>query len=43
MTVSSFFKLYGVALITFFAMDLLWLGVVARGFYQANMDDAGNQ
>ena len=25
------------ALITFFAMDLLWLGVVARGFYQAHM------
>ena len=37
MTVSSFFKLYGVALITFFAMDLLWLGVVARGFYQTHM------
>ena len=37
MTASSFFKLYGVALITFFAMDLLWLGVVARGFYQTHM------
>jgi len=37
MTVTGFFKLYGVALITFFAMDLLWLGVVARGFYQAHM------
>ena len=37
MTVAGFFKLYGVALITFFAMDLLWLGVVARGFYQAHM------
>ena len=37
MTVAGFFKFYGVALITFFAMDLLWLGVVARGFYQAHM------
>jgi len=37
MTASSFFKLYGVALVTFFAMDLLWLGVVARGFYQTHM------
>jgi uncharacterized membrane protein len=37
MTVAGFFKLYGVALITFFAMDLLWLGVVARGFYQTHM------
>ena len=37
MTVAGFFKLYGVALVTFFAMDLLWLGVVARGFYQTNM------
>ncbi len=37
MTVAGFFKLYGVALIVFFVMDLLWLGVVARGFYQTNM------
>jgi uncharacterized membrane protein len=37
MTAASFFKLYGVALIAFFAMDLLWLGVVARGFYQTHM------
>lgn len=37
MTVASFCKLYGVALITFFAIDLLWLGVVARGFYQEHM------
>jgi uncharacterized membrane protein len=37
MTVAGFFKLYGVALITFFAIDLLWLGVVARGFYQEHM------
>ena len=37
MTAAGFFKLYGVALITFFVMDLLWLGVVARGFYQTHM------
>ena len=37
MTVAGFFKLYGVALVTFFAIDLLWLGVVARGFYQEHM------
>ena len=37
MIAAGFFKLYGVALITFFAMDLLWLGVVARGFYQTHM------
>jgi uncharacterized membrane protein len=43
MTVASFFKLYGVALITFFAMDLLWLGVVARGFYQTHMPAVDRQ
>ena len=37
MTVTGFFKLYGVALIAFFVLDLLWLGVVARGFYQTHM------
>ena len=37
MTAAAFFKLYGVALITFFIIDLIWLGVVARGFYQTHM------
>jgi len=37
MTLVSFFKLYGVALVTFFVIDLVWLGVVARGFYQNEM------
>jgi uncharacterized membrane protein len=37
MTTASFFKLYAVALVTFFVIDLLWLGVVARGFYQKQM------
>ena len=37
MTLSAFFKLYGVALVVFFAIDLLWLGVIARGFYHDQM------
>ncbi|MFN0180304.1 MAG: DUF2177 family protein [Gemmatimonadales bacterium] len=34
MTVSSFLKMYGVGVVTFFALDLLWLGLVAKDFYQ---------
>ncbi len=30
-------KLYGVTALAFFALDLAWLGVVARGFYRAHM------
>jgi uncharacterized membrane protein len=37
MTWSVFFKLYAVAVIAFLAIDLIWLGVVARSFYQAQM------
>lgn len=37
MTVSTFFKLYAVALPTFLVIDLIWLGVVARAFYQGQM------
>lgn len=37
MTVSVFFKLYGVAVATFFAIDLVWLGIVARPFYQKHL------
>ncbi|MCJ7630405.1 MAG: DUF2177 family protein [Longimicrobiales bacterium] len=37
MTISDFFKLYAVALPTFLILDLLWLGVVARSFYQTHM------
>lgn len=37
MTPAAFFKLYVVALVTFFVLDLVWLGVVARGFYQTQM------
>lgn len=28
---------YGLMTVTFFAIDLLWLGIVARPFYQANL------
>lgn len=37
MTLAAFFKLYGVALATFFVIDLVWLGFVARGFYHSQM------
>ena len=37
MTLVSFLKLYTVALTTFFVFDLLWLGVVAKSFYQKHL------
>lgn len=37
MTVSNLLKMYGVGVVTCFALDLVWLGVVARGFYQRQM------
>ena len=37
MKIAGFFKLYGIAVVTFFVIDLIWLGVVARSFYQAQM------
>lgn len=33
MTTSAFLRMYGVGVAVFFALDLLWLGVVAKGFY----------
>ena len=30
---------YGIALVIFLALDALWLGVVARGFYMSRMGD----
>lgn len=32
-----YLKLYAVCTAAFFALDLLWLGVVAKGFYQRQM------
>ncbi len=37
MKAMDFFKMYGVGVVTCFAVDLLWLGVVARGFYQRQL------
>ena len=37
MTISFFLKLYAVAFVTFMAIDLVWLGVVARSFYRAEL------
>jgi len=37
MTIAGFFKLYAIAVVRFLVMDLIWLGVVARSFYQAQM------
>ena len=37
MTITEFFKLYGVAVVTFLIIDMIWLGFVARSFYQAEM------
>jgi uncharacterized membrane protein len=30
-------KLYGIALVIFFALDLLWLGVIAKGLYAKHL------
>lgn len=37
MNLTIFLKLYAVAVVAFFVIDLTWLGVVARSFYQAQM------
>lgn len=37
MTLPIFLKLYAIALPTFLVIDLVWLGVVARSFYQAQL------
>jgi uncharacterized membrane protein len=34
MMATQFLKLYGVGLAVLFGLDIIWLGVVARGFYQ---------
>ena len=34
MTVLSFLRMYGVGVVVCFGLDLVWLGVVAKGFYQ---------
>jgi len=34
---TEMFKLYALTALVFFAVDLLWLGVVAKGFYQEHL------
>jgi len=34
---APYLKLYPVALISFLAIDMLWLGLVARGFYKQHL------
>jgi uncharacterized membrane protein len=37
MTTMDYLRMYAVAVVTCFAIDLVWLGVVAKGFYQRQM------
>ncbi len=37
MTFSTFLKQYGIAVVVFLVTDLIWLGFVARSFYQTQM------
>jgi len=37
MNLTIFLKLYATAVVVFFIIDLIWLGVVARSFYQQQM------
>ncbi len=37
MNFTVFLKLYAIAVVVFFLIDLAWLGVVARSFYQEQM------
>jgi uncharacterized membrane protein len=37
MTITYFLKLYALTVPVFFAIDILWLGVIARGFYRRNL------
>ena len=37
MSLAVFLKLYSVVFVTFMVIDLVWLGVVARSFYRAEL------
>jgi uncharacterized membrane protein len=37
MNIPFYLKLYALTVPVFFIIDLIWLGVVARGFYQKNL------
>jgi len=38
MNILSYFKLYALTVPIFFIIDMLWLGVIARGFYRRQLD-----
>ena len=38
MNVAFYLKLYALTVPVFFLVDLIWLGVVAKGFYQKNLN-----
>lgn len=38
MAFASLLKLYGLTAVVFFAIDLVWLGVVASDFYRSRLD-----
>jgi uncharacterized membrane protein len=37
MDLVSYIKLYAMATVVFFALDIVWLGYIARGFYRNNL------
>ena len=37
MTTAGYLRMYAVGIVTFLALDLLWLGVLAKGFYNRQM------
>lgn len=37
MSIATHLKVYAACIVVFFALDLTWLGVVAKGFYNAQM------
>jgi uncharacterized membrane protein len=37
MNISLYLKLYALTVPVFFIIDLIWLGIVAKGFYQKNL------
>ncbi len=39
MTIAAFVKLYFATLVVFLAIDMVWLGVLAKGFYQRHLGD----
>ncbi len=38
MNIAFYLKLYALTVPVFFIVDLIWLGVVAKGFYQKNLN-----